>query len=78
MAKIEIFGTGCPKCKALEKNVKKAVEDLGIKADVIKVQSIQEITDRGIIMTPALYVNGEPKAVGRVPNVEEIKKILKA
>ena len=77
VAKIEIFGTGCPKCRALEKNVRKAVEDLGIKAEIVKVQDIQEITDRGIMMTPALYVDGESKAVGKVPSAEEIKKILK-
>jgi small redox-active disulfide protein 2 len=77
MVKIEILGTRCPKCKTLEKSVKKAVEELGIEAQVIKVESIQEIMNRGIMMTPALYVDDEAKAVGRVPSVEEIKRILR-
>ena len=77
MVKIEILGTGCPKCKTLHKSVKKAVEELGIEAQVIKVENIKEIMDRGVMMTPALYVDGETKAVGRVPSTEEIKKILK-
>ena len=77
MMKIEILGTGCPKCKSLEKSVKKAVEELGIEAQVIKVENIKEIMDLGVMMTPALYVDGETKAVGRVPSTEEIKKILK-
>ncbi len=77
MMKIEILGTGCPKCKSLEKSVKKAVEELGIEAQVIKVDNIKEIMSRGVMMTPALYVDGEAKAVGKVPSIEEIKKILK-
>ena len=77
MVKIEILGTGCPKCKTLEKSVRKAVEELGIEAQVIKVESVKEIMNRGVMMTPALYVDGEAKAVGRVPSVEEIKRILK-
>ena len=75
--KIEILGTGCPKCKSLEKSVKKAVEELGIEAQVIKVENIKEIMNRGVMMTPALYVDGEAKAVGKVPGIEEIKNILK-
>jgi small redox-active disulfide protein 2 len=77
MVKIEIFGTGCAKCRSLTKNVEKAVQELGIKAEIVKVDSIQEIMDRGVMMTPALYVDGEPKMVGRTATVEEIKKILK-
>ena len=77
MMKIEILGTGCPKCKSLEKSVKKAVEELGIEAQVIKVENIKEIMSRGVMMTPALYVDGEAKAVGKVPSIEEIKRILK-
>jgi small redox-active disulfide protein 2 len=77
MVKIEILGTGCAKCRSLTKNVEKAVQELGIKAEIVKVDSIQEIMDRGVMMTPALYVDGEPKMVGRTATVEEIKKILK-
>jgi small redox-active disulfide protein 2 len=77
LAKIEILGTGCTKCKTLAKNVEKAMAELGISALVVKIDSIQEIMDRGVMMVPALYVDGEAKAVGRAPSVEEIKKLLK-
>jgi small redox-active disulfide protein 2 len=76
MVKIEIFGTGCAKCKSLLKNVEKAVSESGIQAEIVKVDSIQEIMDRGVMMTPALYVDGESKMMGRTATVEEIKKIL--
>ena len=55
MMKIEVMGTGCVKCKSLLKNVEKAVAESGIDAQIIKVDSIQEIMDRGVMMTPALY-----------------------
>ena len=77
MVKIEVLGTGCAKCKSLAKNVEKAVQELGIKAEIVKVDSIQEIMNRGVMMTPALYVDGESKIVGRIATVEEIKKMLK-
>jgi small redox-active disulfide protein 2 len=77
MVKIEVYGTGCAKCKSLLKNVEKAVDELGIAAEVIKVDSIQEIMDRGVMMTPALYIDGESRMMGRTANVEEIKKMLK-
>ena len=74
--KIEILGIGCPKCKATEKNVRKAVEELGIKADIVKVEDLQQIIDRGVMMTPAVFVDGEVKIVGHVPSIDEIKKLL--
>ena len=77
MVKIEVLGTGCAKCKSLAKNVEKAVQELGIKAEIVKVDSIQEIMNRGVMMTPALYVDGESKMMGRTATVEEIKKMLK-
>jgi small redox-active disulfide protein 2 len=77
MMKIEVMGTGCAKCKSLLKNVEKAVQESGIQAEIIKVDSIQEIMDRGVMMTPALYINGKSMAVGRAVSVEEIKKMLK-
>jgi len=76
--KIEVFGTGCAKCKRLEENVRKAVKEAGITADVVKVQDMDKIIDRGIMLTPALAIDGEEVAVGRVPSVEEIKRMLKA
>ena len=75
--KIEVLGTGCAKCKATEKVVKKAVEELGIQAEVVKVEDLQDIIDRGVMMTPAVIIDGEVKIVGHTPTVEEIKKIIK-
>lgn len=76
MVKIEIMGTGCAKCKSLLKNVEKAVAESGISAEVVKVDSIQEIMDRGVMMTPALYIDGKSAMMGRTATVDEIKKML--
>lgn len=75
--KIEILGTGCAKCQRLEKNAKKAVEELGIDAEVEEVQDLQEISSRGVMDTPGLAVDGEVKSTGKVLNPEQIKKLLK-
>ncbi|MFC2079131.1 thioredoxin family protein [Candidatus Bipolaricaulota bacterium] len=74
--KIEILGTGCPKCEALAKNVADAVRELGLDAEVAKVTDIVEIADRGVMMTPALSVDDDIKLVGKVATVEEIKTLL--
>ncbi len=74
--KIEILGTGCPKCKATEKVVKKVVEELGKDVEVVKVEDLQEIVNRGVMMTPAVVIDGEVKIVGHVPSSDEIKKLL--
>jgi len=74
--KIEILGTGCPKCKMLESNVKRAVEELGIKAEINKVTDIAKIIEYGVMSTPALVIDGEVKCYGRLPDVNEIKKWL--
>ena len=76
MTKVQILGAGCPKCLALETNAKKAVEELGIDAEIEKVTKIAEIMKKGVMMTPALVVNGEVKIVGKVPSVDEIKDLL--
>jgi small redox-active disulfide protein 2 len=75
--KIEVLGTGCAKCKSLLRNVEKAVQETGTPAEIVKVDSLQEIMSRGVMMVPALYVDGEAMAVGRAPGVEEIKKMIK-
>jgi small redox-active disulfide protein 2 len=77
MVKIEVLGTGCAKCKSLTKNVEKAVSELGIQAEVVKVDSIQVIMDRGVMMTPALYIDGKSVMTGKTATVEEIKRMLK-
>jgi len=74
--KIEVLGAGCAKCTRLEENVRMAVQETGVKAEVFKVQDPDHIIGRGIMLTPALIIDGDEKAVGRVPSVEEIKAIL--
>ena len=76
MKKIEIFGTGCPKCKRTEQNVRKAVQELGIEAEVTHVYDQLEMLKRGITHTPAVVIDGEVKIAGRVPEVDEIKELL--
>ena len=74
--KIEILGMGCPKCKMLYENVKKAVEQAGIQAEVVKVEDMETITSYGVMMTPALVVNGEVKTTGKIPSAEDIRQWL--
>jgi len=74
--KIEVFGVGCPKCKKTEENAKKAVEELGIDAEVVHIYDQVEILKRGITDSPALAIDGEVKIANRVPEVDEIKKLL--
>ena len=76
MVKIEVLGTGCAMCKRLMKNVEKALAESGVSAEVVKVESIQEIMDRGVMMTPALYIDGKSMTAGRTATVEEIKRML--
>jgi small redox-active disulfide protein 2 len=75
--KIEILGTGCPKCEALAKNAEAAVRELGIEAEIVKVTDIVEIANRGVMMTPALSVDGDVKLVGKVATVEQLRELLK-
>ncbi|MCX6094890.1 MAG: thioredoxin family protein [Candidatus Bipolaricaulota bacterium] len=74
--RIEVLGTGCPKCKATVANAQKAVAELGIQAEVVKIEDLMEIASRGVMMTPAVVVDGEVKVVGKIPTVDEIKKWL--
>jgi len=76
MTTIEVLGTGCAKCTRLLANAEQAVNELKMSAEVIKVDDIDAIVDRGVMMTPALFINGEVRAEGRVPDVNEIKKML--
>lgn len=71
--KIEILGTGCPKCKKLTANAETAVKELGIEAEIVKVTKINEIMNYGVMLTPALVINGKVKVSGRIPSEEEIK-----
>lgn len=74
--KIEILGTGCPKCKQLTANAEAAVRELNLQAEVGKVTDIDKITDYGVMMTPALAVDGAVVSSGKLLNKDEIKKIL--
>ena len=76
MKKIHILGTGCPKCEKLAESAKEAADSLEIEYELIKVKDINEIMNFGVMMTPALVVDGEVKASGKVPSVEEIKTML--
>jgi small redox-active disulfide protein 2 len=76
MTKIEVLGTGCTKCKRLFDNVQAAVKELGIVAEVVKVEDLDAIVEAGVMLTPALFINGEVRAEGRIPDVNEIKKML--
>jgi small redox-active disulfide protein 2 len=74
--KIQILGTGCPKCKQLSENAEAAAKALGLEYELVKVTDINEIMKYGIIMTPGLAVDGEVKSVGKVLPIDEIKKVL--
>ena len=74
--RIEVFGTGCPKCNMLEANVRKALKELGVKAEVVKVTSIDEMVERELMTLPAMVIDGELVASGRVPSVAEIRDLV--
>jgi small redox-active disulfide protein 2 len=73
---IKVLGTGCPKCKSLEKATREAVAEAGISASVTKVEDIVEIMNFGVMTTPALVVDGKVVMKGKVPSVAEIKSLL--
>jgi len=74
--KLQILGTGCPKCRKLAENAEAAARELGIEYELEKVTSINEIMKFGVMMTPALAVDGEVKVAGKVPDVNELKRML--
>ena len=78
MIEVKVLGTGCATCKMLELMVKKTVEKLGLDADIEYVQDIDRILKYGLLMTPALVINGEVKMNGRLPSEERLIKLLQA
>ncbi len=76
MKKLQILGTGCPKCKKLAENVETAAKALGIEYEIEKVTDINEIMKFGVMLTPALAVDGQVKIVGKVPSPEDIEKTI--
>jgi len=76
MKRLQILGTGCPKCKKLAENTEEAAKAIGLECQIEKVTQINEIMKYGVMMTPALVVDGQVKVAGRVPSPDEIKAML--
>lgn len=76
MLKLEILGTGCPKCQKLAEHTEAAARMLGLDYELVKVTDISQIVAHGVMMTPALVVNGTVKCAGSVPSVDEIRRML--
>lgn len=74
--KIQVLGTGCPKCKKLAELAGAAAKEMGVDYELVKVTDINEIMAFGVMMTPALAVDGQVKVAGKVPSVDEIKSYL--
>jgi len=75
--KIEILGTGCPKCKKLNQLAEEAINELGVSAEIIKVTDINKMIDYGVMVTPALVIDGDVKIAGKILEKEKIKKWIK-
>jgi len=71
---IEVCGPGCPRCQATENNVVKALKELGDEAQIIKIKDIKQISARGVIMTPAVLIDGVKVCEGRIPSPEEVRR----
>jgi len=71
--KIEVLGPGCPRCEATKKVIKRVIKDLQVDAEVVAVYDIGEIIERGVMATPAVFIDGELKCTGRVPLKEEVE-----
>ncbi len=76
MKKLQILGTGCSKCKRLTEQVEQAAQQLGIDHQIEKITDLQDIISFGVMMTPALAVDGEVKVAGNIPSIEELKRLI--
>ncbi len=74
--KISVLGTGCPKCTRLYETAREAIEAMQLDAELEKVTDIQRIMAHGVMMTPALVIDGEVKVAGKVPSLDEVKALL--
>lgn len=74
--KIQILGTGCPKCKRLAQNAETAIRESRADVEMVKVTDIHEILQFGVMMTPALAIDGQVKSSGKVLGTDEIKKLI--
>ena len=77
MLKIQILGTGCPKCKKLTETAEAAAQALALDYEIEKITEINEIMKFGVMMTPGLAVDGDVKVAGKVPTLDEVKQMLK-
>ena len=76
MKKLQILGTGCSKCKRLTEQVEQTARELGIEHQLEKVTDIAQIISFGVMMTPALAVDGQVKVAGNIPSIEELKRLM--
>jgi len=76
MIRIKVLGPGCPKCKAMANNAEAAAKKLGVEYELVKILNIEEIADYGVMITPALIIDGEVKIVGKIPTIEEIGNLI--
>ena len=76
MKKVQVLGTGCPKCQQTAANAKEAAEAAGLQIELVKVDKPADIAKFGVMFTPALAIDGDVKVSGRVPDVDEIKAWL--
>ena len=76
MKRIQVLGIGCPTCERLRENAEAAVAELGIEATVEMISDVGRIVSFDVLMTPALVIDGDVKAVGKVPTTDDIKKLL--
>ena len=77
MKKIQILGTGCPKCRKLAENAEAAAQSIGVEFEIEKVTNINDIMKFGVMMTPALVIDGRVEAAGKVPSIEDIEKMIR-
>jgi len=76
MKEIKILGTGCAKCQELLRQTQQAVQEIGLDCEVEKIEDINKIMAYGVMMTPALVIDGEVKVTGKIPSIDDLKKIL--
>ncbi|MCX7641187.1 MAG: thioredoxin family protein [Elusimicrobiales bacterium] len=76
--KIQILGAGCIKCSKLYENAERAAKELGIDYEIEKISDFKKISQMGVVITPALAINGEVKISGRVPSIEALKELFKS
>ncbi len=71
---IEILGTGCPKCKKTKETIEKVLKQTGVEAEVVKVEDIEKILSYGVMVTPAVVIDGDVKTAGKVPDEKDVRK----